>query len=187
MIKIGYQGIENSYSHIASLQFVKKLNIDAKVIGLISSQKVIEELINGNIDYGVVAIKNSIAGKVEETKNALDKINYQILDSLDLEIHHCLFKLKEVNKNDIKYIASHIQALKQTERHIKDLFNNIEVIGIEDTSLSALLLKNNKIPKDTAVICSMKAGLSSKLDLIRENIEDEKNNTTTFIMIKKNN
>lgn len=183
-IIIGYQGIEGSYSEKATLKFKNNLNKDALLRGLITSKKVVDELINNNIDYGVLAIKNSTAGEVIETKNALKNINYEIIDQIDLPIHHCIFKLKNVEKDDVCFIASHIQALEQTKEYRKKYFPNSNTIELSDTSLAAYKLSHNELPKETAVVCSIDAGILNNLDLIDKNIEDKSDNKTTFIIIK---
>ena len=43
-MKIGYQGIEGSYSHQASLKFIKNLKYeDVQLVPLITSQNVVEK------------------------------------------------------------------------------------------------------------------------------------------------
>lgn len=75
-MKIGFQGDLFSNSEEASLQFSKicGLKID-KFMPLISSKRVVESLLNKEIDYGVLAIQNKIAGIVKETEEALTKKN----------------------------------------------------------------------------------------------------------------
>ncbi|MBR3049160.1 MAG: hypothetical protein IKG58_01200 [Bacilli bacterium] len=181
-IKIGYQGIKNSYSYEAALKLSKKFN-NVELIGLTTSKNVIDKLKNQEIDYGVVAIKNSIAGEVEETKKALKKYNYKIFDKIDLEIHHSIFKLKNIKLENIKYVASHIQALNQTCNYINKFFPNVKKIITEDTAICTTKLLNNMLPKETIIICNKKLQ-NNKLELLKENIENDKNNKTTFYLIK---
>ena len=187
MIKIGYQGINGSNSEIVAKKFQKSLNVKSELIGLITSKNVIEELKNKSIDYGVLAYENNIGGVVEETRKALKEIEYEIIDKILIHINHCVFKKKNVSINDIKNIASHIQAIKQTQKTINSYFKNLNVIEIKDTALGAKMLSEGLLSDDTIVICNKEIGLKYNLDIILENISDRKNNQTTFLIIKLNN
>ena len=177
-MKIGYQGDLFSNSEEASKLFVKKLQFCSfSLIPLTSSQNVVKNLISGNIDYGVMAIENIIAGPVIETKEALTN-QIDLIDTLSIPIHHSLFS-KHKNTN-IQFVASHIQALNQTENNRKKFWKNLKEIECKDTALAAQLLSNGTYPDDYAVICRTDAGKFYNLHLIKENIEDNPNNKTFF-------
>lgn len=184
-MKIGYQGIEGSNSEEVAHLYGKELrNEIVEYIPLIDSIHVVNSLINKEIDIGVMATYNYIAGIVEETETALKNTNLNEIKEIEVPIHHCLFKKKEVNLNDIKIIASHIQALSQTRNNVRRLLSNTIEQEVEDTGLAAKKLANGELEKDTAVICRKNAGQMYNLDLVFENIEDDKNNFTRFGIYK---
>lgn len=184
-MKIGYQGIEASNSEEASHIFGKKFDNDViEYVPLVDSYNVVKALVNREIDFGVMAIYNAIAGTVEETKIALEGVNLEKILEIKLPIHHCVFKNKNTDLSNIKIVASHIQALEQTKNNIKKLFTNCTKMEVEDTALSAKKLANNEIDANTVVICRKNAGEMYNLELVYENIEDEKNNITTFGIYK---
>ena len=185
MMKIGYQGISGSNSQQAAYRFIEKLHFDeTKLIPLINSERVCTYLLENKIDYGVVAIENSIGGIVTETERVLDNNDLVVVSQELLNIHHCLFKKKGVLNSDIKFIASHVQAIFQTKNSIAKLFSDVEYLEVDDTALAAKLLCEGKLSDNTAVICSKKAGLSYNLECIMENIEDEDDNFTKFLLLK---
>ena len=183
-MKIGYQGIEGSNSEEAAKAFAQKLKIEkAEYVPLISAKNVIEELEQNKIDYGVVAVKNSYAGDVTETKKALEgatkKIKY--IDELQLEIHHSIFKKDKIIRNEeLKIIMSHPQAIAQTKEFRKENLPKLKEQEIEDTALAAKYLAEGKLDKTVAIICRKNAGLMYGLELMYENIEDAKDNKTQF-------
>lgn len=186
MIRVGYQGIVGSYSHQASIELIKELNLkDTKLVPLISSVKVVEYLLNGKIDYGVLAITNSTAGEVYETKIALKNTNLKRLFTKDILIVHCLFSKNKTNINELKRVVSHEQALAQTKETRKKYFNNLEEVAYEDTAKAAKDLKNGYLLDTDAVICSRHAGTHYGLKLIQEKINDKTNNYTTFGIYSK--
>jgi len=186
-MKIGYQGIEGSNAEYVAEIFAGKLNIsNPEFIPLTSSFNVVDNLIKKEIDYGVMAINNSIGGVVEETFEAVKNDGVDIISTEIIPIHQSLFKKNETIKiEDIIVVASHIQALKQTERNISRVFgNSIAKMEIADTALGAKMLSEGSIPDNVAVICRKKAGELFGLALIEDNIEDEPNNQTEFGLYK---
>jgi len=177
-MKIGFQGYIGSHSEAATQKFVQDLNfLYAEQIPLIDSKNVVAALEKRQIDYGVMATENSVAGEVLETKDALNN-NIEMLAQIKLSIHHCLFT-KSKNAQ-IDFVASHIQALKQTihTRH-KILPDAKEVVCI-DTAIAAKMLYDGDYPQNYAVICRQNAGEYYTLNLYAKNIEDDPLNVTTF-------
>ena len=154
-MRIGYQGIEGSNSENAAKILSKELKLNnVELIPLITSANVTNELKLKNIDYGVMAIENTIGGLVEETRNALLDTNISVLEEVSVQIHHCIFKKSEINRDSIKNVASHVQALAQCNKNIEKLFPNCNIIETEDTSIAAKYLKEGILSDNTAVICS---------------------------------
>lgn len=188
MIKIGYQGISGSNSEAAAIKMAEANDIIVdEFIPLISSKGVIDALEKGLVDYGVVATKNSIGGEVLESMVALKNKHLELVSTIVMPIHHCIFKKsKDVKNTSIRYVASHIQALNQTNEWVSANFPDIEkTIELEDTAIGAVKLANGELESDVAVICSLKAGKDNGLDLIEMNIEDDKRNRTEFRLLKK--
>lgn len=184
-IKIGFQGDVDSNSEEASHKFATELNLKNIIyIPLITSQNVVRALENKEIDFGVMAIKNNSAGPVIETQKALtEKIN--LIKSIDIKIHHALFT--KTKKCQIKFIASHIQALNQTKTNCKKILPNTIQIECSDTAVAAKMLAEEKYPNTYAVICRKNAGLNYNLFLLAENIEDNPDNKTTFGLFELKN
>ena len=182
VIKIGYQGCIGSNSETAAKQFVKTLGLqNVKFIPFVVSKNVVAALVEGCIDYGVMAVSNSVSGEVQETKTALVH-GVELCCQLAMSIHHCVFVKSPDAK--IKFIASHIQALKQTERTCNRILPDVAFIECADTALAAKMLHNGAYTDDYAVICKKDAGLAYGLHLFAENVEDNKLNTTTFGLFK---
>jgi len=189
LIKLGYQGIIGSNSHKAALTIIKKLEgTNIVLVPLFTSKGVVDNLIGEEIQYGIMALHNNTAGEVLETKIALqNKKILKLVEIFDMPIHHCLFvKSCEVSMSSILVIASHMQALKQCEKTLIHKFNRIRFQEEADTALSAIKLSVNIFPKTTAILCSREAGDKNKLHLLLKNVEDNKNNQTTFGLFKIN-
>lgn len=184
-MKIGYQGMKGSNSEEAAKLMASKLGINVvEYVPLITSKAVIGELKRNRIDYGVVAVKNTLGGTVIETFEAIKNEYLQLVSTEIIHIHHCLYKRKDVEIEKINNIASHIQALKQTEVNRAKLYPNCKEQEVEDTAIAAKYLLEGILPKETAVLCRKNAGEDYELDLIYENMEDNPENYTEFRMFK---
>ena len=185
--RIAYQGITGSNSYQASIEMSKDSNLDPNneytYIEAISSQGVVDALINDEADYGVMATYNVLVGKVTETLNACDNISYLVLKTHTLPIHHCLFS--KTATAELTTIASHIHAISQCRQYITTHHNHIKLQEIPDTAIGAAYLANGKLNEHVGVICRREAGELYHLHLVAENIEDDPANFTTFILIQK--
>ena len=186
MVKVGYQGIEGSNSEDAAKKLCEIKGIkDFELVPLVTSRGVVEKLDSNEIDYGVMAYKNNIGGKVQETMDALSMISYELAGRCELLIHHCVFVYdSSVKLSNITKVVSHEQALVQCQHYIQLRFPQAEIVKSLDTAISARQLKDGVIDKTAAVICKKAAGIGRDLYLIDENIEDEES-ITEFRMIKK--
>ena len=112
-MRIGYQGIEGSFSEIAAEKLIEKENFtNFNLIPMASSENVCKALEVGDIEFGVVAIENSIGGEVFETKKAFQRRKIQHISSVAIPISQCLFKKSNfIKTSDLLFVASHQQAL----------------------------------------------------------------------------
>ena len=184
---IGYQGIPGSNSEAASEQFVQRFALEpATLVPLVTSKDVVHALREGSIDYGVMAVYNKIAGDVAETKDALQTIDYDIYGALAIPIRHCLFKHPGVHVEDVTTIASHPQALLQTQIVRKQLYPMLSEVATPDTALAAKQLASGELSPMTMVLCSKQAGLQQGLELVHEDLKDlpdEIVNETEFLVV----
>ena len=187
-ITIAYQGRPGSNSHAAARLFAERESFltgsGTAFLPCVSSEGVCTALAYGQAGYGVMARRNSIAGTVGETAQALGEFDgVALLSSIVLPIHHCLFSCSPaVTLSSVMSVASHTQALAQTRKTVSKLLScrKYTVRTVPDTALAAEQLRAGELFRDTAVICPKEAGLANGLFLLVENIEDEKGNETVF-------
>ncbi len=184
MVLIGYQGVKGSNSEEAArLLAIKHHFKDYRLIPLVSSFNVIENVLSKNVDYGVIAMRNNTGGTVKESMQSIYNMEVLKVDSITLPIHHFLFvKDKLVVKADILHIASHSQALIQCAHHLSENYPNVILISDEDTATAAIKLRIDLFDRNTAVICRENAGISNGLFLLESFLEDREDNSTDFDM-----
>lgn len=176
---IGYQGITGSNSEIAGKEFIHLLNIkEFKLVPLIGSEQVVTAILNKEVDFGVMAIHNTLGGIVRETEKTIKDKPLSIVTTVRLRIHHCLFA--KCKQDEITKIVSHEQALLQCKKTLAKSFKGIEQISIEDTAIGATRIISGEYAESTAVLCSKSIGNELGLNLILANAEDSEDNYTTF-------
>lgn len=186
--RIGYQGIQGSNSEAASKQFVQRFALEpATLVPLVTSKDVVHALREGSIDFGVMAVYNKIAGDVTETRDALQTIDYGMVGALAIPIRHCLFKHPDTPLVGVTTIASHPQALLQTQNVRKQRYPSLSEMATPDTALAAKQLASGELPPTTMVLCSKHAGLQYGLTLVYEDLKDlpdDITNETEFLVVR---
>jgi len=172
-------GPKGSYSEIAAKLFSKILG-ENTIVCCNSIYDVFQQLENSeNNSYGVVPSENSIEGSVSLTQDLLlefyDKI--RIYGELDININHCLVGY---NKEKIKKIYSHPQALAQCRKYIKK--HGWEAVPVSSTAKAVKLVKSIG-SEEAGAIASKEAAKLYNLKVLEEGVQDYRNNTTRFILI----
>ncbi len=180
-------GPKNSFSDIAAEKYFKlqKNPTNQKFSKYFAENfKEIFELVEkSGVFFGLVPLENKIGGKIKETENLLRTKKVHIAKKFKLKIHHSLITLKNAPLIGIKKIISHPQALSQCKKYLKKNFSHAEKKAYVSTTkaLEKLIVSKDK---SIAVIASEVAAKNPNLKIATKNIEDEKNNITTFVFIK---
>ena len=105
-IKVGYQGVEGSFSQEAMIQYFGE-KIETQ------NYKTFEDIFiavkNNEINYGVLPIENSTTGSINLVYDLLEKYSLFIVGEVCISIVQNLIGNKEATLKDIKEIYSHPQ------------------------------------------------------------------------------
>ncbi len=175
---IYYQWISGAYSNIASINIQKKLWFnDSQIVGLPTFREVWEYIDDESI--AVLPIENSYAGSIHENIYGFLKNEYTVITDYYLPIDHCLLANTKELKN-IQKAYSHPQALAQCQDFLQQ--HNIQPIPYADTAKSSEFVAQSW-DKSIASIASSLAGELYKLHTVTQWIQDQKWNTTRFIVV----
>ena len=174
---IAYQGREGGNGYEAAKKFFGN---NAKLIKKKSFEEVLESIRSSESYYGVLPLENSSTGMVNEVLDILADYNCKIVGEVYLTIEYALMANKNTNINNIKKVISHHQALKQCSNFIKE--NNYEEIFSTNTAEAAFLVSNSN-DDSLASISNKNAYKLYNLNILKENIENIKGNTTRFIIV----
>ncbi len=177
-VKVAYQGIKGANGHEATL----RLFPDCEARNYKTFSDVFDAVSSGEVAYGVLPVENSTAGSVSSVYDLILKHRFYIVKALDLPIDYCLAGLKQSQFSDIEKIWSHPQSISQCANYISK--NNFEAAPFENTAVAAREVAREK-RLNVAAICSYKAAEEYGLKILDDHLQDDKDNTTRFIVISK--
>jgi len=150
-----------------------------------SFDAVVDNILLGTADKGIMAIENSIAGSIIPNYNLVYHNNIHVIGEHYLNIHHNLMVMKGKTFDDIQEVHSHPMALLQCKEFFK-AHPQIKLVESEDTAETAKRIKDGQLTNIAAIAPKMAAKLYG-LDIIADNIQTIVNNSTRFIILKKQN
>jgi len=177
--KVAYQGVSGAYSHLACLNHFgsNTLCIENKTF-----EDAMELVENNEADFALIPIENKTAGRVDEFYGLIPNMKLQIVGEHYQKIEHCLLSIKGSSVKNIVSAYSHPQGLAQCRNTLHEL--DINPIAKFDTAGSAKEIA--KIgDRSLSAIASSLAGEIYGLDIIKPNIQDQKDNFTRFIVLSK--
>jgi prephenate dehydratase len=179
-LRVAIQGITASFHEVAAMTY---FNESIETIECLSFHRLCESLKDGESDYAVMAIENSIAGSILPNYFLLQSYHFSIIGELYLPIHMHLLALPGVKLADIKTIESHPMAIRQCTDFLYAL-PGVDIRESDDTALSAKRVKELRL-KDTAAIANEFAAKKFGLQILEKRIETNKKNFTRFLVLAK--
>ena len=180
ILKVAYLGPEGTHSEAA---VYNQFGSQVKRIPALTIDDVFFQVINDEVNIGVVPVENSSEGVINTTLNCLaDSENINIIGEIFLDIDHQLASGNKFNINEAFAIASHPQALGQCSKWIEKNLGNIKRLDMPSSAAAAKYSKDNK---NILCIVNSMAIQKYKLKLVKKNIQDFSENKTRFLVIGK--
>jgi len=177
-LKVAYLGPDGSFTQMGAL---KHFGGSIKGMPTVQIDEVFREVEAGNADFGVVPIENSTEGVVSYTLDMLLHSSLVICGEVDLPIHHNLITHCD-DLSAITKVYSHQQSLAQCRNWLNKNLPGVETISVSSNSHAVTLLKDD--PTAAAIAGPMASDLYS-VPVLCQNIEDQLDNTTRFIVLGK--
>ncbi len=173
---IAYLGPEGTYTHAA---VHKHFGHAVSSTPLVSIDEIFYEVDAGVAKYGLVPVENSTEGAVNHTLDLFIQSPLKICGEVSLPIHHFLLG-EEQDLSRIKKVYSHQQSLAQCRHWLEASLPDVETEAVSSNAEAARLVKGQV---GCAAIASAAAGDLYDLKVLARNVEDEKDNTTRFLVI----
>lgn len=176
--KIAFLGIHGTYSDMACRSAYSNL----ESLPCSSFEDVFAAVIDGDAKLAMIPIDNTLAGRVADVHNLLPASDLHIIAEHFQPVSHALVAPKGASLKTIKYVHSHVHAIPQCRKIIREHKYQSHVHA--DTASAAQHVADMG-DIEHAAIASPLASQIYNLETIESDIQDNKRNTTRFVVLSK--
>ena len=179
-IKYAYLGPAGTFTEAALLKIAAS---DDQLIAYANVTAALDAVRKGEANKALVPIENSVEGVVARTLDELASGEPLVITAeTTLPVTFSLMTLENKDPKDIKSIATHPHAESQCRSYIAKNYPNAQVI--ETTSTAAAAKGLSKGDYDAAIGAAI-AAKNYQLKIIAEDIGDNTNAVTRFVVVEK--
>lgn len=178
--RIAFQGLEGAYSHAAALRYFGE---NADLFHVRRFEDLMIAVQDGTADYAVMPIENSSAGAVTDNYDLLLKYDNFIVAETFVPIEHALLGTPKAKLSDVRRVYAHPQALMQSSEFL-NAREEWQQISMENNAVAAKKVADEGDCSQAAV-ASVIAGQIYGLQTLAMPINNEKGNTTRFLILSK--
>lgn len=174
--RISFQGEPGAYSH----QACRQARPDMEVMPCRTFEDAIEAVRTGQADLAMLPVENSTYGRVADMHSLLPGSGLRIIDEAFVRVHIAMLAQPGVKLDAVKSVMSHTVLLGQVRGFLKE--HNLRAVTGADTAGSARVVAEGRDPSMGALASAL-AGEIYGLDVLADQIEDQSNNTTRFLVM----
>ena len=176
--RIAYQGEPGANSHIVCRRSYPGL----EPVPCASFEDVFAAVESGAADLAMIPIDNSLAGRVADIHHFLPGSPLHIVAEHFLRIQFTLMAVPGATLDSIRTVHSHLHALGQCRRLIRD--HRLTPVVSGDTAGAAREVAEAGDPTQAAIAPPLAAEIYG-LEILAEDVEDEEHNTTRFVVLSR--
>src|SRR5690349_3938911 len=136
----------------------------------------------GEADLAMIPIDNSIAGRVADIHHFLPSSDLHIVAEHFLRIQFALMALPGARLEDISTVHSHVHALGQCRKVIRE--HGLRPVISGDTAGAAREVAEAGDPTMASISPPLAAEIYG-LEILARDVEDEEHNTTRFVVLSR--
>jgi prephenate dehydratase len=174
--RVSYQGEPGANSHLACKEVFPQL----EPVPCATFEDALAAVKSGETRYAMIPIENSVAGRVADIHHLLPTSGLYIVGEHFLRVRHQLMALPKASLQTVKKALSHTQALGQCRNTLRKL--GLTPVPEADTAGSARIVSEMGDTTLAAIASSLAAEIYG-LKILKNDIEDEKHNTTRFVIL----
>lgn len=179
-MKIAIQGGLASFHHIAANKF---FNTEVEIVEEATFEGLCQTINSDRVDYGLMAIENSIAGTILLNYKLIEEFGLKIVGEYKLRIKQNLMALPGQKVDDLTKVRSHYMALAQCKKYLRSQ-SQMEQVEYYDTADAAKLIFDSGAHGEAAIASEL-AAEKYGLKIYAEEIETIKQNYTRFFVLAK--
>ena len=180
---VGFQGVDNAYSHLAAQKHLAGRGRAARYVGHVAFADVVAALEQGTCDLAVLPIENTTAGSINQVYDLLQRSAVHVVGEETWRVDHCLAAVADVPVTALTRVLSHPQGLEQCARFLRGLRGAVPVT-VFDTAEAMRVVAEQGDPT-WAGIGSAEAAEAHGLVVLRRGLADQAENWTRFLVLSR--
>lgn len=176
--KIAFQGFAGAYSDMAC----RAVYPDFETLPCPSFEDAFIAVREKKADYAMIPVDNTLAGRVADVHHLIPEGGLYIIGEHFQPIHHALLGIKGAKINNLKHVHSHIHAIPQCRKIIKEL-GLTPHIGSDTAGAARSVAEKND--KAHGAIASALAADIYGLEILKDDVQDADHNTTRFLVLAR--
>lgn len=177
-MRVAFQGISGAYGEDAAL----KAYPNCETVPCDQFEAAFNAVELWLVDKAVLPIENSVGGSLHRNYDLLLRHRLHIVREVLLVVNHCLLALPGVEKQEVKRVLSHPQALAQCEMALTKM--GIVRVSADDSAGAAKIVASSG-RRDMGAIASARAAALYGLDILAEKVQDEDDNVTRYLVLTR--
>jgi chorismate mutase/prephenate dehydratase len=178
---VAIQGIEGSYSQLASQQFFDAKGISVSYVRAQTFADAVAAVQRGDAELGVLPIENTTSGAISEVYDLLLNARLHFVGDVRFRVRHCLLGIEGASIGELRRVYCHPQAVAQCSEFLAQL-DHCEIVYFSDTALSGKRIREMGDPT-IAAIASEEAARLFGLDVLQNGIANRDENYTRFVVV----
>ena len=178
--KIAFQGELGAYSHEACIA----ARPNHEPLPCATFEDVIDAVQGSSAEFAMLPIENTTYGRVADMHRLLPESGLFINDEVFIRVRINLLALPGVKIEDVKVARGHLVILPQC-RAFLDAHGIKGEAAADNAGAAADIAAANE--RNAAALASELAGKIHGLNILQKNVEDQKHNTTRFLLMSATN
>lgn len=175
---IAFQGAHGAYSDLSCRTVYPQI----KTMPCNSFQDAFDAVRNHDADLAMIPVDNTIAGRVADVHHLIPGSELFVIGEHFQPVEHALLGVKGANIDDIKEVHSHVHAIPQCKKIIKDMGLTAHIHA--DTAGAAKDVAARGDKTHAAIASTLAADLYD-LQILKDNVQDQDNNVTRFLIFSR--
>lgn len=181
--RAAFQGEFGAFSEEAVCRFFGESGEEVDPVPCREFVDVGRAVMEGEAEYGVLPIENTLAGSVIPTYNVLASHDLAVIGEVVIPIHHCVLGIPGARVEELARVLSHPVALAQCTRFLRGLAG-AEAVAVYDTAGAAKEVADRG-SRALGAIAGRQAAERYGLEVLVPDVEDRSDNQTRFLVVTR--
>jgi prephenate dehydratase len=176
--RVAFQGERGAFSEEAAMRL---LGEHVTLVPRPTFESLFASVVEGAADFALAPVENTLAGSVQRSYDLLLESLLHIVAEVVIPVRHCLIGCRGSSFDSIRTVESHPVALAQCERFFA-AHARLRRVTADDTAGSVAEVVRRADPTRAAIAGRRAAEFYGGV-ILREGVEDDRENYTRFVLL----